>query len=227
MSSPFSKDTFKFLRELDRNNNKPWFEKNRQRYLDQVRDPFMAFIKDLNPRLKAVSNYYHGVEKTNGGALFRIYRDTRFSKDKTPYKAWAGARFTHTEGGRQGAPIYYLHVQPDNVFFAAGIWHPPTPMVNRIRTFIQNNPGAWKKFTAERAFKRQFHWGGEQLKRPPRGYDPEHELIDDLRRKDFVVTSALTEEQVLGGRFASLVVNRCQQAAPLVDYLCAALDLEF
>ncbi|MEM9532696.1 MAG: DUF2461 domain-containing protein [Pseudomonadota bacterium] len=227
MATWFTKETFEFLRDLRKNNNKPWFEANKDRYLETVRDPFLAFIKDFNPRLKTISEHYHGVEKGHGGALFRIYRDTRFSKDKTPYKTWAGARFTHTETGRQGAPLYYLHLAPDNVFVAAGIWRPPTPMALKIRTFMANNPRAWQKATSDTSFRRLLDFGGEQLKRAPRGFDPEHPLVDDLRRKDFVVVANLTEAQATGSRFAALVHKRYEAAAGFMDYLCAALDLEF
>ncbi len=227
MPSPFTPGTFTFLREIRSNNNKPWFEQNRERYHSLVRDPFLSFIRDLNPQLKTISEYYHGVEKSHGGALFRIYRDTRFSKDKTPYKSWIGARFTHTQAGRQGAPMYYLHLQPDNVFFAAGLWRPATPMATRIRSFLQNNPAAWKTLKTDPGIKAHFSWGGDQLKRTPRGFDATHELMDDIRRKDFVLTTPFTEAQACSGRFVSLVLKRCKQSAPLVDYLCAALDQEF
>ncbi|MEM1089632.1 MAG: TIGR02453 family protein [Pseudomonadota bacterium] len=223
----FTKDTFQFLNQLRRNNNKAWFDDNRERYHEQVRDPFLKLIKDFNPRLATVSEHYHGVEKAHGGALFRIYRDTRFSKDKTPYKSWAGARFTHREAGRNGAPIYYLHVQPGNVFFAAGLWRPPGPMINQIRTFLHNNPGAWTKLRDNKTFKRTFSWGGEQLKRTPRGYDADHPLADDLRRKDFVVSASLSEAQAISSSFLTVLQRRCEQSASLMDYLCASLDLEF
>lgn len=225
--SYFTEDTFKFFRALARNNNRDWFNDNKQRYLDHVRDPFLAFIRDLDPKLREISSHYRASDKANGGSLFRIYRDTRFSKDKTPYKTWAGARFFHADVGKRGGPVYYLHLQPGNVFLGAGMWHPPTPITQQVRSFLQNNPRAWTRAVSDPGFKRKFRLAGDSLKRTPRGFDPDHPLADDIRRKDFIVISEFTDAQALSSRFLNLYVRRCAAASDFMDYLCAALDLEF
>jgi uncharacterized protein (TIGR02453 family) len=223
----FDTDTFEFFRQLALNNNRDWFEKNKSRYLEQVREPFLQLIRDMDPELEPISPYYRGDDRGNGGSLFRIYRDTRFSKDKTPYKPWAGARFWHSEGGRGGAPLYYLHIQPDNVFMGAGLWRPEAKILGQIRTFLQNNPSSWSKITGDAGFKRRFDLSGSSLKRTPRGFDPEHPLAEDLKRKDFIAVSRFTESQACSPRLRSLFARRCSEAAEFMDYLCAALDLEF
>jgi uncharacterized protein (TIGR02453 family) len=223
----FDSKTFDFLRQLKVNNNRDWFQQNKALYLEQVRDPFLQLIRDLNPELQKITPYYSGNDRTNGGSLFRVYRDTRFSKDKTPYKPWAGARFWHSQGGRRGAPLYYLHIQPDNVFMAAGFFHPEAKILGQIRTFLQNNPNTWSTVTGDEAFKRTFELGGSSLKRIPRGFDPDHVLAEDLKRKDFIVISHFTEKQACSGRLPGLFAKRCQQAGEFMDYLCASMEMEF
>ena len=223
----FSKDTFQFFRDLDANNNRDWFNAHKPRYLESVRDPLLSLIRDFNPRLNEISPYYSGSDRPVGGSLFRIYRDTRFSKDKTPYKCWAGARFTHRDAKTRPAPVFYLHVQPGQVFAAAGIWHPESKVLNRLRSFLQNNPQTWLSVTGDPPLKRQFRLGGDSLKRSPRGFDPEHPLAADIRRKDFIVVSELSEGQAMSAGFLSLLGRRYATAAGFMDYLCAALDLEF
>jgi uncharacterized protein (TIGR02453 family) len=223
----FSDKAFTFFRDLAANNQRDWFNANKQRYIDEVRDPFLAFITEVDQRIKVISPYYGGNPKANGGSLFRIYRDTRFSKDKTPYKTWAGARFTHSDRGRHGAPVFYLHLQPGQVFIGAGIWHPEARQLNTLRTFLQNNPSTWLEVTRNPAMRRHFKLGGSSLKRSPRGFDPDHPLAEDIKRKDFVISTRITDKQVLSPRFMTTFINRCELASPFIDYLCAALDLEF
>ncbi len=223
----FNTHTFKFFKDLSANNERDWFAQNKQRYIEHVRDPFLAFISDVDKDLPKISPHYYGDSRANGGSLFRIYRDIRFSKDKTPYKPWAGARFKHRDSGTQTAPVFYLHIQPGNNFMGCGIWHPASPVVNRLREFIHNNPRSWKKFKSNRAFQQTFEFGGSSLKRSPRGFDPDHPLLEDLKRKDFVVSTRLTNQQILSDQFKPIFMQHCKTASPMVDYLCAALDLDF
>jgi uncharacterized protein (TIGR02453 family) len=110
---------------------------------------------------------------------------------------------------------------------AAGLWHPQPLTLRQVRTFLINNPATWKQATRSAAFRRRFKLDGEQLTRPPRGFDPEHELIDDLKRKDFAASRPLDDEIVLGPRLRQHLTDEFTRLAPMVDYLCAALDLEF
>ena len=159
--------------------------------------------------------------------MFRIYRDTRFANDKTPYKAWLGARLYHERSRQVPAPLFYVHVAPGRCFVGGGLWHPESATVKRIRDFLVDNPATWKKAVHAKRFREQFELGGESLTRPPRGYDPAHELIDDIKRKDFVATRYFSDAEAMSDRLPKIVIEGCRGIAPMIDYLCAALDLEF
>ena len=223
----FDKNTFKFFRELARHNERPWFHANKGRYEAHVREPFLALIGDLAEPLAQVSPHYRADAKPLGGSLFRIQRDTRFANDKTPYKSHAGAQFFHARGRKAEAPVFYVHLEPGACFVGAGLWHPLPETQRRVRAFLVDNPSAWKKAAHASAFTRRYAMDGDSLVRPPRGYDPAHELINDLKRKDFVATRALDDDVVLGPRLKQVLADDFARLGPFVDYLCAALDLEF
>lgn len=227
MTIYFTDKTFKFFRALSLNNSRPWFLEHKQEYENCVRGPFQKLITDLQPALLAISPHYRADPKSVGGSLFRLQRDTRFSNDKTPYKTWAGARFFHVRHKQIEAPSFYLHIQPEHCFIGAGLWHPMPETQRKIRQFIFDNPGAWKEATHAPTFRRKFVMEGDTLTRPPRGYPTDHELIEDIKRKDFVATMALDDTVVLGSRLHKTVSDQFVALSPLVDYLCAALDLEF
>jgi uncharacterized protein (TIGR02453 family) len=228
MADPyFDAKTFRFLRALARNNSREWFEAHRGEYEARLRDPFLRLIGDLAPDLRTVSGHYRADPRGVGGSLFRIHRDTRFSNDKTPYKTWSGARFFHARHRELPSPSFYLHVQPGQCFVGAGLWHPEPETQRRIRQFIFDNPGGWKAATQAAAFRRRYDLDGESLVRAPRGYPPDHELIADLKRKNFVALAPLDDAVVLGPRLRQTVAGHFAGLAPFVDYLCAALDLEF
>ena len=226
-STYFTNKTFKFQRALARNNNREWFHEHKAEYEADLRQPFLRLIADLQPALLEVSEHFRADPKSVGGSLFRIHRDTRFSNDKTPYKAWAGARFFHARSKQVEAPSYYLHIQPGNCFVGAGLWHPQPDTQRKIRQFIFDNPGNWKAAVHKPAFRKKFDMDGESLVRAPSGFPADHELIDDLKRKNFVAMTKLDDETVLGPRLRKTVGDQFKSLAPLVDYLCAALDLEF
>ena len=227
MSTYFSDKTFKFLRALARNNERAWFEAHREDYETHLKAPFQRLITDLQPDLLAISAHYRADPRGNGGSLFRIHRDTRFSNDKTPYKTWGGARFFHARSKQVPAPSFYLHVQPGNSFLGAGIWHPEPDVQRRIRDFLADNPAGWTKAVQAPAFRRRYEMWGESLVRPPRGFPADHPLIEDIKRKDFTAGMALDDAVVLGPRLRPAVVAGFTGLVPLMDYLCAALDLEF
>ena len=226
-SSYFTDKTFKFQRALARNNEREWFHAHKDEYETNLRQPFLRLITDLQPALAEVSEHFRADPKPVGGSLFRMHRDTRFSNDKTPYKAWAGARFFHVRSKQVEAPSYYLHIQPGHCFVGAGLWHPEPETQRRIRQFIFDNPGNWKAAVHKPAFRKKFDMDGESLVRAPSGFPADHELIDDLKRKNFVATTMLDDETVLGTKLPKVVGDQFKALAPLVDYLCAALDLEF
>ncbi|MEO8160816.1 MAG: DUF2461 domain-containing protein [Arenimonas sp.] len=223
----FSDNSFRFLRALARNNSREWFHAHKADYEQQVRAPFQRLLLDLQPDLAALSPQFRADPRPVGGSLFRIHRDTRFANDKTPYKTHAGARLFHVRCRELDAPSFYLHVQPGHCFVGAGLWQPEPATRTRIRQFMVDNPGAWQAAVHSPAFRRRFTLGGESLQRPPRGFPPEHPLIEDLKRQSFVATTPLADELVLGAGLRRSVAAALAGLAPLVDYLCASLDLEF
>jgi len=223
----FSPATFRFLRDLRRNNNRAWFAANKARYEDVLRQPFLRLIADMQAPLARISPHYRADPRAQGGSLFRIHRDTRFAHDKTPYKTWAGARFAHERRHEIEAPSFYLHIQPGDCFAGGGIWHPEPATLKRIRAFLEENPAAWKKATHGKAFRSRFEFWGESLVRPPRGFDPAHELIEDLKRKNFAAGTGFDDAMACSDELLPTVVDTFKRIAPMIDYLCAALDLEF
>jgi uncharacterized protein (TIGR02453 family) len=223
----FDDKAFRFLRALARHNDRAWFNEHKADWLAHVRDPYLRLIADLAPGLREVSEHYRADPKPVGGSLFRLQRDTRFANDKTPYKTWAGARFFHARHREVEAPSFYLHLQPGNCFVGAGLWRPEPETQRRLRQFIHDNPGAWTAATRSPAFKRKYELGGESLVRTPAGYAADHPLLDDLKRKSFVAMAPLEEATVLGPRLRQAVDAHFKALAPLMDYLCAGLDLEF
>lgn len=223
----FDARSFRFLRELARHNRRDWFHAHKAQYEEHLRQPFLRLIGDLQEPLGRVSAHFRADPRPVGGSLFRIHRDTRFANDKTPYKTWAGARLYHERSRQVEAPVYYLHVQPGHCFVGAGLWHPQPDTLKRVRAFLLDNPAAWTRATRSPAFRRRYALGGASLARPPRGYDPAHPLIEDLKRKDYIASVDLADADVLGPRLRATVARHLAGLAPLVDYLCAALDLEF
>ena len=223
----FNAATFRFLRDLAANNNRAWFAANKPRYEDVLRGPFLRLIADLQAPLAKISTHYRADPRPQGGSLFRIHRDTRFASDKTPYKTWAGARFAHERRREIEAPSFYLHVQPRDCFAGGGIWHPGSPTLKKIREFLADNPAAWKKATRGKAFRDRFEFRGEALTRPPRGFDPGHELIADLKRRSFAAVQGIPEALACSDELRPFVVDTFRRIAPMIDYLCAAVELEF
>jgi uncharacterized protein (TIGR02453 family) len=223
----FSKSTFRFLRALARNNNRAWFQAHSADYERHVRGPFLEFIADLQAPLAKISTHYRADPRKAGGSLFRVHRDTRFASDKTPYKHWAGARFFHERRREVEAPSFYLHVQPGDCFAGGGIWHPEPQTLKRMRDFIVDNPAAWTRATRSKSFRENFEFWGESLKRPPQGYDPQHEFIEDLKKRNFAAGAQISDAVVCSSELMPAVVGIFKRIAPMNDYLCAALDLEF
>lgn len=236
----FNPELFKFLKALKRNNSREWFQANKDRYEEQVRGPALRLIADMEAPLRSISDQIVANPKPVGGSLFRIHRDTRFATDKTPYKTHVGITFYHAATkamqrgdagnaamGRLDAPVLYLHLEPGECFTGGGIWHPQPESLKRIRNYLLNNPASWKQATRSAAFRKHWEMGGDSLSRPPKGYDPTHELIEDLKRKDFIGSTPLTDEDILSPGLPQLLVKRYRDVAPLCDWLCGALDLDF
>jgi uncharacterized protein (TIGR02453 family) len=224
----FSPALFGFLRELADNNDRAWFEANKDRYVELVREPALAFVEDVGVRLpEEVSPHFTADTRTTGGSMFRIHRDTRFSKDKTPYKTHTGIQFRHEAGKDAHAPAYYLHLEPRNVFMACGTWRPDPETLRAIRTAIVGKPTRWQAILADPAFAARFRLGGTALKRPPAGFDPAHPLVEDLKRKDFIAVTSLRQGDVTAGGFLSQFLDLCAEAADFMRFLCDAARVRF
>jgi uncharacterized protein (TIGR02453 family) len=226
-SGHFSPELFAFLRELSRNNSKGWFESNKKRYLLHARDPFLRFISDFGPHLARISASFIADPRPVGGSMFRIHRDTRFSHDKSPYKTNLGASFHHAAGKRVHAPGFYLHLAPGMVFVAGGVWHPDPPTQAAIRAAIAAKPEAWLAVSAQKTFREKYSLEGDSLKRPPQGFDPQHPLIEDLKRKDFIAAAYPTEADACRPDFIETVAHHCREMAPLVEFLTHAVGLDY
>ncbi len=223
----FTADLFKFLSELKAHNERDWFLKNKERYEKSARDPMLRFINDLGPRLKKLSPHFVADARPQGGSMMRIYRDTRFSKDKTPYKTAVMAHFQHAKGLEGATPAFYMRLTPKNSAVGAGIWHPEPGALGRIRDAIVDDSGAWGRITRGREFKTLCGMAGESLARAPRGFDPNHPYIEDLKRKDFAVTMPLDDKQVISPKLMDEVVTAFKATVPFLEFLTEAIGLSF
>ena len=223
----FTHRTFSFLRELADNNNREWFHAHKPRYEEDVRDPALRFINDFAPHLHGISSRFRADPRANGGSLFRIYRDTRFSKDKTPYKTHTGIHFRHEAAKDAHAPGFYLHIEPASCFVGCGIWRPGGPTVRAIRQSIDEDPDAWIRASTDPGFARSFELSGDSLVRAPKGYGIDHPMIVDLRRKDFIGVARLSAESLVGSDFLDTFAALCRDAAPFQRWLCRAIGVPF
>ena len=221
----FSPELFKFLRELKRHNDREWFQENKWRYQEFVRDPFLLFIEDFGPPLRAISPHFIADPKPSGGSLLRIYRDMRFRKGQAPYQTMAAARFPHRAWKEVRAPGLYLHLAPKQCFLGAGLWHPDPDTRASICDAIVRDPMKWKRATSGRAFKAMCELSGESMKRMPSGYDPDHQFARDLARKDFMCVTYFTDDQVCASGFLDQVTKASRAAAPLLEFLTRAIGL--
>ena len=221
----FPADLFKFFTELEKNNSRDWFSASKERYIESVVQPMSEFISAMQPRLKAISPHYVANPKPHGGSMFRIYRDARFSKDKTPYKTHAACQFRHDAGNDVHAPGFYVHLGTDGLLFGGGIWRPPAPQLNKIRDFIADNARSWARIKNAPRVLELGGIQGESLLRPPRGFNTEHVHIEDLKRKSFYVMAEAEPSAALSPGFIDQVADACSRAAPLNRFICDALDL--
>jgi uncharacterized protein (TIGR02453 family) len=218
-----------FLRGLKRNNNKPWFEAHRTEYEREVRDPMRELIAEMDARFRRSAPEIGGDPKRS---MFRIYRDTRFSKDKSPYKVAAACWFQHhradhrvgseAEGGSAG---FYFHLEPGRSAMGAGLWMPPRPSLNRIRDRLAENPRSFEHVVMNPAFRRRY--GGlddeSRLKRMPRGFAEDHPAAKWLRYQSFTTGRMLKDSEVTGARLAASLEKDFVGMLPLVRWLNTAL----
>ncbi|HUX89210.1 MAG TPA: DUF2461 domain-containing protein [Gallionellaceae bacterium] len=223
----FTQNTFRFLDELAANNNKAWFEANKKNYELLVREPALDFIEEMAPVLASFAPAFRAEPRKLGGSLMRVYRDTRFSRNKTPYKTNIGIQFRHQLGKDIHAPGFYVHIASDECFFAVGCWHPEPDVLGGIRHLITEKPEQWIATRDDKKFTALWDITGDSLTRPPRGYDVNHPLIADIKRKDFIALSALSAAEVTGSGLVKLAGKRFSATVPFMKLLCAALDVPF
>ena len=216
----FDKNVFTFLNDLKKNNDREWFQANKHRYERDLKEPFLDFIADADGPLASISMHIVADPKPVGGSLFRIYRDVRFSKDKSPYKTAAGAHFQVGGKGVHG-PGYYLHIEPRASFVGGGIWMPDGPTLQKIRERIVAKPTEWAPVAPLVGDDEN------RLKRPPRGFDPDHPFIEDIKRKSFTAGDPLTQKEVLSDDFMDIFITKCRQIAPLMKFLANAAGVKW
>ena len=219
----FPADTFRFLEELQENNNRPWFAANKERYESSLLQPALQLIRCLERPLHKAAPLLKVEAKKVGGSLMRIYKDTRFSKDKTPYKTNIGIHFRHQAGKDVHAPGVYLHIANDECFLGVGIWRPPTEALKAIRDFISHNSTAWRKIAKNKKFSANFGLYDDRLKSVPRGFDKEDPMIDDLRLKSFIGMAPLTRDQLQSTDIVATITNLVKSGKPLMLALGEAL----
>jgi uncharacterized protein (TIGR02453 family) len=215
--------TFKFLKDLKKNNNKTWFEKNKSGYLD-AKDDAEHFVEQLIQGLGKVDANIAPLHVKD--TTYRIYRDIRFSSDKTPYKTHMGA-FLNKGGKKVPTAGYYFHAQPGRSMAGGGLWMPMPAELSKVRQEIDYNFGEWTKILGDRKFKKYFPEGldkEEILSRPPKGYDAENPAIEFLKLKSFVVTRSLTDAEMTSPSILKEVLNTFASMKAFVNFLNRALE---
>lgn len=223
----FQPEMLRFLEDLAANNNREWFHANKGRYEAEVVEPVLGFVRALQPRMASISPHYPVIANKTGGAMMRIYRDVRFSQDKSPYKTQVAVRIQHALAKTATAPGFYLHMHPGEVFLGVGCWQPEARSLAQIRKHMDTNQQAWREVKEDRSFLSNFELGGSSLKRAPRGYPQDHPLVEDLKRKDFVGYSTRPVQDLFAKDFVDQVAMAFASARPLMQFLSNAVGVPF
>jgi uncharacterized protein (TIGR02453 family) len=222
-SQGFTQETFQFLRELSAHNEKPWFEANKSRYIEDVQRPSLAFVRAVGPGLIGLSRHLHIDDRPVGGSVMRIYRDVRFSKDKRPYKTAVGIRFSNQScPADEPFPGFFLHIAPGESTLHSGAWYLEGPHLQKMREAIAKRSKEW-------AVVRKAVGGvdGEALKRPPAGFDAEHPFIEDIKRKGFHASVEFSDAEVTRADFAKRFVAACEKVDPLNRFIAKAAGVPY
>jgi len=227
MAEFFSQASFEFLRHLGEHNKRDWFAEHKHDYEQLIREPALAFIRAMQAELESFAPHVVASDKKVGGSLMRVYRDVRFSKNKSPYKTNIGIQFRHELGKDVHAPAFYLHIEAHNVFVGAGIWHPDGETLKKIRGYIDAHPTRWHDALHDKAFRKAFSLAGDSLKRAPKGYPIDHPMIEDLKRKDFIAIAPLMPELIIEDDLVSFIASYFATATPLMQQLCRAIGVKW
>jgi uncharacterized protein (TIGR02453 family) len=212
----------KFLKDIARNNNRDWFEKNKAKYLD-AKMQFEDFLEAFHKELVKVDDTLASLSPRKSG--FRIYRDVRFSKDKRPYKVNMGAGFS--PGGKMmQEPGYYIHLEPGKSFVAAGFYMPDSANLAKIRQEIDYNAKGFLKILNDKKFKKNFSGldDFDKVKTAPKGYPKDHPHIELLKNKSFIASHYFSDAQVKDKKFVKQLVEVCKTIKPLNDFLREAIS---
>lgn len=222
--SLFGPELFRFLAELAQNNRREWFRSQRDRCREQVEAPSLAFVRAVAPGLVGISPHILCDPRPIGGSVMRIYRNVRFSRDKTPYRTSVGIRFMHDGATNldQTLPGFFLHLAPGNCYAVAGVWEPDREGLARIRRAIVARRRTWGRVRA-----RVPSIEGDTAKRPPPGFDPDQRWAEDLRRTSFASRIRFRETDVTRPGFPVRFVRACERLAPLNRFLAGALDVPY
>ena len=209
---------FKFLKALEKNNDRDWFAKNKPKYV-AANENFKALAEEINAGMEKQDN----IEKMK---LYRIYRDVRFSKNKAPYKNSFSGGFSRATKALRGG--YYFHLQPGgNSFMGGGFWQPDAPDLKRIREEITADAAPLRKIINSASFKKHFgELGGDQLKTAPKGFPKDHEDIDLLRYKSFIVSKTFTDKEVESPGFSKELLKYFKATGPFFDYMSEVLTTD-
>ncbi|MFT5821726.1 MAG: hypothetical protein ACI8ZM_002980 [Crocinitomix sp.] len=208
------KDLFKFLKALKANNDRDWFNANKPVFKSHETDA-KAFFKEAHEKLAIF-------DQIEGHRLMRIYRDVRFSKDKTPYKPRFAGSFSRSTAALRGS--YYLNIEPGNSIVGGGFYGPNTDDLKRIRQEFEMDDTEIRAILNDKTFKATFgEIRGEELKTAPRGFDPENKAIDLIRKKQFYLIREFTDKEVLQADFVEKVVETCKVIRPYFDYMSSIL----
>jgi uncharacterized protein (TIGR02453 family) len=221
MAHTLDKSVFDFLKKVKKNNNRDWFNTHKDEYLAE-HEKIITFADALLGEM----NRHDKIETASGKkSLHRIYRDTRFSSDKTPYKTnWSGSFSRATAALRGG---YYFHLEPGNTFVGGGFWGPNPADLARIREDIAMNGDDLKKILSSKKFKETFgKLEGEGLKTAPKGFDKDHKHIDLIRKKQFVVWKGFTDAEVFKPDFHKKMNAAFKEMRPFFDYMSLALTTD-
>lgn len=212
-----SSSVYKFLKDLKKNNNREWFEVHKKEFKIEE-STVKKFFADLNDEM----NQYDEIDKMK---MFRIYRDVRFSKNKTPYKAHLSGSFHRVKPKLRGG--YYLHIEPGNTFIACGFWEPEKNDLLRIRKEIEMDATELRKIINNKEFKDVFgELEGDELKTAPRGFDKEHPAVDLLRMKQYIAVKRFTDKEALDPDFMKKINNSYKTARPWFNYMSEVLTTD-
>ena len=214
--------TFKFLKDLAANNDRTWFHAHKKEY-QAARGEFLRQVEDLIVAISAFDPPI--IEMEPADAVFRINRDTRFSKDKAPYKTNFGA-FMTDRGRKVARAGYYFHVEPGKCFVAGGLYMPPAPELRAVREALAEDAAPFRKIIGRKAFKEAFggELPGDRLKTAPRDYSIDHPDIDLLRLKSFEIASEVSDRDVKGANFTKQATRQFKLMQDYIHWLNAALD---